>query len=397
MSYPIIQLKKNREQSLKRFHPWVFSGAIEKVIVDEESHLEDGAAVWVQDYKGKIKGTGLFAEGSIAVRLLSFNKVLLDLDFFYQKLQLAYQLRQQLHLTESNKTTAYRLIHGEGDDLGGLIIDIYGGHAVIQAHTSAMYMRLSIIGEALQKVYGKNLKAIYNKSEESLQQSIGNAENAYLSGKATLPVKILENGHTFLIDWEKGQKTAFFLDQRDNRALLAKYAAGKKVLNTFCYSGGFSVYALNAGAIEVQSVDSSSLAIEMLEQNIAFCQAKAKHKAIVSDSLKYINQSDETFDIIVLDPPAYAKHPRAKHKAVQAYRRLNEAAIKKLNPGGLLFTFSCSQAIDRKLFEDTLRAAAISAKQSVKVLHHLSQGADHPTNVFHPEGSYLKGLVLQLS
>jgi 23S rRNA (cytosine1962-C5)-methyltransferase len=396
MNYPIIQLKKNREQSLKRFHPWIFSGAIEKVIVDEETILEDGTAVWVQDHQENILATGLFAEGSIAVRILSFNKVILDVAFFYQKLEKALQLRAELELNKNESTTAYRLVHGEGDQVGGLIIDIYGDNAVIQAHTSGIFKRLPMLTEALQKLYGQKLKAIYNKSEDSLQQSVGEVQDNYLFGEAELPVKVLENGHTFKVDWERGQKTAFFLDQRENRALLARYAKGKKVLNTFCYSGGFSIYALEAGAKEVQSVDSSAVAIEMLEQNIKLCKVKGKHQAVVADSLKYIKQSAENFDIIVLDPPAYAKHPRAKHKAVQAYRRLNEAAMKKLNSGGLLFTFSCSQAIDRKLFEDTIRAAAISSKQSVKVLHHLSQGADHPANIFHPEGSYLKGLVVQL-
>lgn len=396
MSYPIVQLKKGREQSLKRFHPWIFSGAIEKVIVDENEVLEDGTAVWVQDDQESILATGLFAEGSIAVRILSFNKVLLDVDFFYQKLEKAYQLRLQLNLIENEFTNAYRLVHGEGDQLGGLIIDIYGDYAVIQAHTSGIFKRLALLTEALKKLYGQKLKAIYNKSEASLQQSLGEVKDQYLFGEASLAVTVIENGNSFKVDWEKGQKTAFFLDQRENRQLLGQYAKDKKVLNTFCYSGGFSVYALKAGAKEVHSVDSSALAIEMLEQNIKLCKAKAKHKAVVADSLKYIKQSTEKFDLIVLDPPAYAKHPRAKHKAVQAYRRLNEAAIKKLNPGGLLFTFSCSQAIDRKLFEDTIRAAAISSKQSVKILHHLSQGPDHPANIFHPEGTYLKGLVVQL-
>lgn len=398
MSYPIVILKPKRDASIHRKHPWVFSGAIQKISLGEDQELQEGDAVWVANSKEQIIGTGHFSEASIAVRLQSFQQTELDLEFFQAKLNKAYELRKSLGFINNSSTNAYRLVHGEGDGLGGLVIDIYKDVAVIQAHSVGMLNALTEISSALQKVYNNELKAIYNKSEKSIHAQNVEFNNEYLFGDTSTPYLITENELSFQLDWINGQKTGFYLDQRENRRLLSQYAAGKKVLNTFCYSGGFSVYALNAGAKLVHSVDSSEEAIKLTEQNVKLLNSsKTNHQSFVADSLKYLNETDEKYDLIILDPPAYAKHPRVKHKAVQAYRRLNEKAMRKIESGGILFTFSCSQAIDRKLFEDTIRAAAIDAKREVKVLHHLSQPADHPVNVFHPEGEYLKGLALLIN
>ena len=398
MSYPIVILKPKRDASIQRKHPWVFSGAIQKISLSEEQELQEGEPVWVANSKEQILGTGHFSEASIAVRLLSFQQTELNLEFFQAKLNKAFEVRKSLGFINDSSTNAYRLVHGEGDGLGGLVIDIFKDVAVIQAHSVGMLNALSEISSALQKVYKNELKAIYNKSEKSIHAQEIELKNSYLFGEANTPYLITENQLTFELDWVNGQKTGFYLDQRVNRKLLSQYAEGKKVLNTFCYSGGFSVYALNAGAKLVHSVDSSEEAIKLTEENVKLHSTpKKNHQSFVADSLKYLNETEEKYDLIILDPPAYAKHPRVKHKAVQAYRRLNEKAMRNIESGGILFTFSCSQAIDRKLFEDTIRAAAIDARREVKILHHLSQPADHPVNVFHPEGEYLKGLALLIN
>ena len=399
MSYPIILLKPNRSESLKRKHPWVFSGAIDKILLDEDAEdLREGDLVEVTDQNEKTLGVGHFAEGSIAVRMLSFRNETVDASFWESKLQNAFNLRNTLQLTHSISTTCYRLIHAEGDGMPGLVVDIYGSVAVVQAHSAGFANALNEIAKALKTVLGEKLTAVYSKSEKSLhRQGEEGYEDGFLLGEAESPQIVLENNLLFEINWITGQKTGFFIDQRFNRELLKTYSKGKKVLNTFCYSGGFSVYAIAAGATEVHSVDSSQKAIELTDRNVAINFKDCKiHESFAKDTLKYLNETKEVYDTIILDPPAYAKSKSAQHKAVQGYKRLNAKALSMIKKGGILFTFSCSQVVDRKLFENTIMAAAIEARRTVKVLHHLSQPADHPVSIFHPEGEYLKGLVLYI-
>ena len=305
-------------------------------------------------------------------------------------------MRQALQLTESATTNAYRLVHGEGDGLPGLVIDIYADTAVVQAHSIGMHRERDYIAAALRQIYGSRLRAIYDKSAESLPPDYASAHtNGYLWGEAA-PHAILENGNTFQVDWETGQKTGFFLDQRENRALVAHYAKGKRLLNAFCYSGGFSVYALQAGALWVDSVDASAKAIALTEQNITLNGENDCHTTHTSDVLQFLKRNETPYEVMILDPPAYAKHLNAKHNAIQGYKRLNEQGMRAIAPGGILFTFSCSQVIDRDLFYNTIVAAALEAGRNVRVLHHLSQPPDHPVSLFHSEGAYLKGLVLQV-
>ncbi len=394
MDYNIIQLKKGKDAAIARRHPWVFSGAIQKIM----GSPEDGDVVEVQASNGHFLALGHWQQGgSISVRLFQFGEFReIDADFWMQKLESAYKLRQTLNLTQNAATNAYRLVHGEGDGLPGLIIDIYKNTAVVQAHSIGMHRERHFIADALRQLYGERLQAVYDKSSESLPGDYAKTiKNGYLYGESMATV-IAENNNSFQVDWETGQKTGFFLDQRDNRALLGKYSAGKRVLNSFCYSGGFSVYALQAGATWVDSVDASARAISWTEDNVKHNVADANHAAHTSDVLKFLQQTTEPYEVIVLDPPAYAKHLNAKHNAVQGYKRLNALGIKNIVKGGILFTFSCSQVIDRELFYNTIVAAALEAGRSVRVLHHLSQPPDHPVSMFHPEGSYLKGLVLQV-
>jgi 23S rRNA (cytosine1962-C5)-methyltransferase len=394
--YPKIILRKGKESPVRRFHPWIFSGAIQKIV----GKATDGAIVNVFDSFDNYLATGHYHEGSIAVKVFSFEGItpqneVIDASFWYNKLASAFKVRQLLNFEETN---CYRLIHGEGDGCPGLIIDFYNGIAVLQAHTIGMHLIRQELCGALQQLYGKQLLAVYDKSHETLPDRYAEGvSNGYLikHQDISLPHAVKENGVTFLIDWETGQKTGFFLDQRDNRALLGKYAANKKVLNAFCYSGGFSVYALAAGASSVDSVDVSQRAIELVTQNVDANEVNAaNHNAIAEDVMKFLKNSSEKYDVMVLDPPAYAKSMDARHRALQGYKRLNIEGLKRLNKGGILFTFSCSQVVDRQLFYDAVVAAAIEAGRQVRVLHHLSQPADHPVNFFHPEGSYLKGLVL---
>jgi 23S rRNA (cytosine1962-C5)-methyltransferase len=334
------------------------------------------------------------------VRILQLGVTELPVDFWQTRLERAKNLRQELQLLRTDNT-AYRLIHGAGDDLPGLIIDIYGTVAVVQCHSNGMFREREAIATALREVYGDQLSLIYNKSGSSLSKTF--VTDAPLAGAlfGELPEEgliIKENGNRFSIDFRDGQKTGFFLDQRDNRALLGKYAAGKKVLNTFCYTGGFSVYALAAGAQSVTSVDLSAAAMEITDANVALLGAEAtqKHQSVTADVLEYLKEEDQQYDIVVVDPPAYAKNKNRRHKAVQAYKRLNARAMQTLRPGGLLFTFSCSQVVDRELFGNTIVAAGLESGRPCSILHTLSQGVDHPTNLFHPEGSYLKGLVVRV-
>ncbi|WP_040400376.1 class I SAM-dependent rRNA methyltransferase [Cecembia lonarensis] len=387
--YPKIKLLKGKEISIQRKHHWVFSGAI----AQKDEDLQNGQLVQVVDHKDNFLAVGHFQYGSIMVRLISFESATINTDFWIKKINTAFRLRETLGLIHNPETNVYRLIHGEGDGLPGLIIDLYHGTAVIQTHHIGMYRQVKEIAQALKAVYGEKLDAVYDKSAETLPKNYG-VENRLVFGQPKTQT-VLEYGCQYEIDWEKGQKTGFFVDQRENRHLLAQYSKDRKVLNTFCYSGGFSVAALKAGAKEVHSVDISAKAIALTEANVALNgKFKSRHTAIVADVVKYIREITDDFDIIVLDPPAFAKNIKARHNAVQAYKRLNGEALKKIKSGGLLFTFSCSQVVDKQLFAHTVTAAALESGRKVKILHYLSQPPDHPINIFHTETEYLKGLVL---
>lgn len=386
-----VILKKGKEISIQRLHPWVFSGAIQKM----EGEVTDGAWVEVTDFRNNTLGFGHYQNGSIAVRILLFGTEEPADNFWGKRLDQALALRNSASLP-SDRTNCFRLIHGEGDGLPGLIIDYYDGVAIIQAHSVGMHHDRENISEGLKKVFGETLRAVYYKSHGTLPAKL-REENTetYLMGMGIVPHIVIENHNKFLIDWEEGQKTGFFLDQRDNRKLLGEYCAGKKVLNTFCYTGGFSVYALNAEAAVVHSVDASEKAIELTKKNLELNGYNPNlHKCYAEDTFDFLKDKHNEYDVIILDPPAFAKHRDARHQAVKGYQRLNTEAMQKIKSGGILFTFSCSQVVDRKLFYDTIVSAAINAKRQIKVLHHLSQPADHPVSLFHPEGEYLKGLVL---
>ncbi|GAB4032078.1 class I SAM-dependent rRNA methyltransferase [Spirosoma jeollabukense] len=395
MTFSKLYLLAGRDEAVRRFHPWVFSRAISHF----DGDLNDGDVVEVFDSKNKYLATGHYHNGSIAVRIFSFGAtaggpVTPDLPYWTQKLTHIRSIRQAIVTGETN---CYRLVHGEGDGCTGLILDIYNGVAVLQAHSIGMHRERDIITEALKAVFGNELKAVYDKSADTVPDEYGSTvTNGYLFGRTPVPHPVNENGNTFLVDWITGQKTGFFLDQRDNRALLANYAQGKNVLNAFCYSGGFSVYALEAGAKLVHSVDVSQKAIDLTNQNIAanFGDNETRHEAYAEDVMHYLKAHDHKYDVVVLDPPAFAKSLSARHRAVQGYKRLNAEGFRRVAKGGILFTFSCSQVVDRELFYNTIVAAAIEAGRQVRVLHHLSQPADHPVSLFHPEGGYLKGLVL---
>ena len=390
-----LVLKNGKDHSLRRRHPWVFSGAIARL----QGEANEGDAVRVQAADGELLGVGHFSGGgSITVRMLDFgpDAALPTPDFWVRKLQNAYQLRQRLALTGTADTNVFRLVHAEGDGLPGLVIDVYGDVAVVQAHSVGMYRARPDIAEALRVVFGDKLRAIYDKSAETVPgTAVPDAKNGYLFGGSAGPEHLVtENGHQFAIDWETGQKTGFFIDQRDNRALLGRYAAGRRVLNTFAYTGGFSVYALAAGAELVHSVDSSKKAIALTERNAALAPNADRHAAYADDVLGFLKNHPAEYDLLVLDPPAFAKHMGARHAALMGYKRLNAAGIAHLAPGGLLFTFSCSQVVSPELFEGAVLAAAIEAGRPARILHRLTQPADHPVSLFHPEGAYLKGLVL---
>jgi 23S rRNA (cytosine1962-C5)-methyltransferase len=376
-----IILKHGREASLLRFHPWVFSGGIHK----KEGNIQEGDWVGVADSRGVQIGFGHYQNGSISVRMLHFGSEKPTIDFYQQKILKAFKLRQRSGIITS-LTNCYRLVHGEGDGLSSLIIDVYDRVAVVQSHSEGMHKDRNAVAKAVAEVI--SVDAVYYKSQ-------GGETAEYLIGSAIVPNQILEHGNKFFVDWEQGQKTGFFLDQRENRKLVAEYSKGKKVLNTFCYTGGFSVSALRGGAQMVHSVDSSAKAIELTKKNIELNGFDFNHHAcFVEDTFDHFNASTEKYDLIILDPPAFAKHRDARHQAMRGYQRLNAEAIKMIGPGGIIFTFSCSQVVDRKLFYDTVMSSAIQGGREVKVLSHLSQPADHPVSAFHPEGEYLKGLVL---
>lgn len=390
-----ITLANGKDHSLRRFHPWVFSGAIKKI----NGEVSEGDVVEVYSAQQEFLGMGHYQIGSIAVRIFSFVPVVPDYHFWKGKLQAAYNFRKQLELTDSVATNCYRLLFAEGDGMPGFIIDYYNGTAVFQMHSIGMYLIRDIFVKALIEIMGDKLCAVYDKSEETIpKQAAIKAVNGYLYKKdeALSPNFVAEeNNNKFLIDWEGGQKTGFFLDQRDNRQLLGTYSKNKVVLNTFCYTGGFSVYAANSGAKEVHSTDISKKAIELTDKNMEL-NGITNHQSFAVDTFDFLKHRENTYDIIVLDPPAFAKHHNVKHNAIMGYKRLNYEAIKQIKTGGLLFTFSCSQVVDKNTFNSTVMAAAIEAGRSVRVLHHLSQPADHCVNIFHPEGEYLKGLVVQI-
>lgn len=389
-----LYLNKGKEHSLLRKHPWVFSGAIRKM----EGEVAEGDLVSVHSARGEFLGFGHYAPGSIAVRLISFEETEVSSQFWIDKIGRAFTLRQRLGLVDSEKTNTYRLVYAEGDGLPGLIIDVYGGTAVLQAHSIGMWQARQDIAAALKEVMGARLLAVYDKSAESLPQKAPvKVENGYILGEGPGKGEVLENGNRFSIDWAGGQKTGFFIDQRANRALLGDFVADKKVLNTFCYTGGFSVYALKAGAALVHSVDVSKKAIELTDENIELNGQTDRHASFAMDTFEFFRDQEEVYDVVVLDPPAFAKRMNVRHNALMGYKRLNAEAIRRIAPGGILFTFSCSQVVDKYLFNSTVMAAAIEAGREVKVLHQLNQPADHPFSIFHPEGEYLKGLVLYVA
>lgn len=389
-----IILRKGKEESLKRFHPWVFSGAIHHT----EGSLEEGDIVRVLDAQGNFLAVGHWQIGSIAVRVLSFEDRDIDASFWFERIAEARRVRDLLHLTDRESNDMYRLVHGEGDNLPGLIIDIYGATAVMQAHSVGMHLNRMDVADALRKVYGDSLTAIYYKSETTLPlKAAPDRINEFIYGQ-TDENTARENGLLFHIDWLKGQKTGFFVDQRDNRALLEQYAKGRRVLNMFCYTGGFSVYAMRGGAEIVHSVDSSAKAVDLVNANIKLnFPNDSRHEAFAEDAFKFLeDMKPEAYDLVVLDPPAFAKHRDAIRNALRGYTRLNNLALRKMRPGSILFTFSCSQAITKDQFRMAVFTAAAMAGRRVRILHQLHQPADHPINIYHPEGEYLKGLVLEI-
>lgn len=386
-----ITLKRGKEESLLRFHPWVFSGAIASLPQD----IEEGEIVRVEASDGRLLGVGHYEVGSIAVRMLDSGDRTIDADFYGERLAQAWTLRQKLGLIRQDNST-FRLVHGEGDFLPGCVVDVYGDTAVLQAHSPGMHFARHIIAEALTRLPDAGIKNVYYKSETTLPfKARLDPVNDYLIGGYDTNIAI-ENGLKFNIDWLKGQKTGFFVDQRDNRMLLQKYSKGSKVLNMFCYTGGFSVYAMRGGAQSVDSVDSSAKAVMLTDANVDLnFPSDPRHKSYAEDAFKFLARMEKgSYDLIILDPPAFAKHRSAIRNAMIGYRRLNAAAFEKIAPGGILFTFSCSQAITKEQFRLAVFTAAAMSGRKVRILHQLTQPADHPVNIYHPEGEYLKGLVV---
>lgn len=398
--YRTIQLKKGKEESLRRFHPWVFSGAIQHI----DNGIGEGDIVRVMTNSGEFIAVGHYQIGSIAVRVLSFKEEEIGSEYWEERLASALAMRQSIGIADNPENNTYRLVHGEGDGLPGLIVDCYGKTAVLQAHSVGMHYCRKEIAEALKYVMGSRIENIYYKSETTLpfKADIGQNEaeeadglkNGFLYGGSDENTAI-ENGLKFHVDWLRGQKTGFFIDQRENRALLERYSKGKSVLNMFCYTGGFSFYAMRGGATAVHSVDSSAKAIELTNANVELnFPGDSRHKAFCEDAFKFLEHEGEKYDIIVLDPPAFAKHRAALRNALKGYTRLNVKAFEHIKKGGILFTFSCSQVVTKDNFRNAVFTAAAQAGRSVRILHQLHQPADHPINIYHPEGEYLKGLVL---
>lgn len=392
MSYKKVFLKPGKEESLKRFHPWVFSGAIARV----EGEPEEGEVVDVYTSKKEFIACGHFQIGSIVVRVLSFRQEPIDHAFWVRRLQVAKDLRCALGVLGNPQNNTYRLVHGEGDNLPGLIIDVYDHTAVMQAHSAGMHLDRMAVAEALEEVMGDVIQHIYYKSETTLpfKADLLATENGFLKGGSPENVA-MENGLKFHVDWLKGQKTGFFVDQRENRALLERYAKGRNVLNMFCYTGGFSFYAMRGGANLVHSVDSSAKAIDLTNENVSLnFPGDARHQAFAEDAFKFLDRMGDQYDLIILDPPAFAKHRDALRNALRGYTKLNAKAFEKIRPGGILFTFSCSQVVNKQDFRNAVFTAAAQSGRSVRILHQLTQPGDHPVNIYHPEGEYLKGLVL---
>ena len=391
MKHCKVFLKPKKEESLLRFHPWVFSGAIQSF----EGQPEEGDLVEVYGANNRYLGIGHFQIGSIAVRILSFQQQEIDQAFWENRIRIAYELRKTLRLTASEHNNTYRLVHGEGDNLPSLVIDMYAHTAVMQAHSVGMHLARQQIAEALKQILGDTLQNIYYKSEATLpyKANLG-SEDGYLLGGDVEDIA-LENGLRFCVDWQKGQKTGFFVDQRENRSLLEHYAKDRAVLNMFCYTGGFSFYAMRGGAKVVHSVDSSAKAIALTNKNVSLnFPGDPRHQAFAEDAFKYLEHMGSNYDLIILDPPAFAKHKDVLRNALQGYRKLNAIAFEKIKPGGILFTFSCSQVVNKEHFRLAVFSAAAQSGRSVRILHQLTQPADHPVNIYHPEGEYLKGLVL---
>ena len=389
--YKQIFLKRAKEESLKRFHPWIFSGAIHHM----DEGIEEGETVRVITAAGEFIAVGHYQIGSIAVRVLSFEDIEINTDFWCERLQSALDVRIGVGIADSPTNNTYRLVHGEGDYLPGLVIDCYGSTAVMQAHSVGMHVCRNEICQALVQVMGDRIANVYYKSETTLPYKADlHQENGFLVGGDASNVA-MENGLKFHIDWLRGQKTGFFVDQRENRSLLEQYAKGKSVLNMFCYTGGFSVYAMRGDAKQVHSVDSSAKAIELTNDNVALnFPGDARHEAFCEDAFKYLDEHDQQYDLIVLDPPAFAKHRAALRNALKGYTRLNVKGLQRIKKGGILFTFSCSQVVTKDNFRNAVFTAAAQVGRKVRILHQLHQPADHPINIYHPEGEYLKGLVL---
>ena len=389
--YKHIYLKRGKEESIQRYHPWIFSGAIHHT----DKGIEDGDIVQIISFEGDYLATGHYQIGSISVRILSFNDIEINEQFWKNRLASALNTRIAIGIADNKKNNTFRLVHGEGDNLPGLVIDIYGPTAVMQAHSVGMHMSREIIAKSLIDVMDGRISNVFYKSETTLpyKAELGQ-ENGFIYGNSENNIAI-ENGLMFHVDWLKGQKTGFFVDQRDNRSLLETYAKGKKVLNMFCYTGGFSFYAMRGGAELVHSVDSSAKAIELTKKNVELnFPGDKRHKAFCEDAFKYLDESGSNYDLIVLDPPAFAKHRNALRNALKGYCRLNAKGFEKIKPGGIIFTFSCSQVVSKDNFRNAVFTAATLAGRKVRILHQLHQPADHPINIYHPEGEYLKGLVL---
>lgn len=391
-----IYLRKGREESLRRFHPWVFSGAIGQIA----GNPAEGEVVEVYSAEGDFLGAGHYQIGSIAVRILSFNDSPINQEYWNESIAAALEVRKAVGLADSETTNCYRLVHGEGDNLPGLIIDFYDGVCVMQAHSVGMFRAKLQICEALKAAYGSSLKAVYDKSSGTAPFKAGlDLVDGYIykaEGFSDNEQTVLENGHKFIVNWTEGQKTGFFLDQRENRNLVGRYAKGRNVLNLFCYTGGFSIYALASGAKHVDSVDSSQKAMDMVDRNVALNGfTKDQHTSYCTDAIEFVKNAPEgKYDLMIVDPPAFAKHRGVLRNALRAYQRLNAAAIARVAPGGLVFTYSCSQVVDKEAFALAVFSAAASVGRSVRILDRLNQPADHSVNIYHPEGEYLKGLLL---
>ncbi len=388
-----VILKSGKDQSVLRRHPWLFSGAIKKII----GNPSEGDVVEVFNNKDELIAVGHYQIGSITIRILHFGDAVVDDAFWFEKISEAFRLRKEIGVFDSDNTNVYRIVNAEGDNLPGLIIDYYNGNVVMQIHSIGMYNARKSILSALERIYDNKIITLYDKSENTLPfKGSVDAKSEFILGDASNAV-VSEYGLKFHVNWVHGQKTGFFIDQRENRRLLMKYSKNRNVLNVFCYTGGFSVYAVQGGANMVHSVDSSSKAIDLVNENMKLNYPQANHQAFAVDAFKYMEGIQNKYDLIVLDPPAFAKHHNVLHNALQGYKRLNQQALEQISSGGILFTFSCSQVVSKENFRKSVFAAAVNAKRNVRILHQLNQPADHPVNICHPEGEYLKGLVLYVN